>query len=100
MSIDELIQEEVRYAKTVEETKIKAKNIMANAEKEAEKIIEKASDKRHIREELENEEKKVKEEAKKIISKYEKKAASLNKVSPKEIQKSVDYIIAEVLKFE
>ena len=43
MSIEELIQEEARYAKTVEETKIKAKNIMANAEKEAEKIIEKAS---------------------------------------------------------
>jgi len=100
MSIEELIKEERKSIKKIEESKIEAEKKIADAQKEAKKIMDKATKKEYVQEYIENEEKKVKVEAKKIVDKYKKEMPRIRKVPPNKVQKVMAVILDEVLKFE
>ncbi len=95
-----MIEEERKSIKIIEEAKIEAEKRIAYAQKEAKKIIDQATKKEYVQEYLENEEKKVKVEAKKILDKCKKEVPRIRKVPPKKLQKAMDLILSEVLKNE
>jgi vacuolar-type H+-ATPase subunit H len=98
MSIELLIEEERKSIKQIEDATTKAEKRLADSQKEAQKILDQAIKKEFIQKYLQKEEEKVNEEAKKVLNKYKKDVAKIEKIPSNKIQKMVDRILNEVLK--
>lgn len=98
MSIEELIEEERKGVRLIEEAKAKAERMLAEARRKAEEIMAQATKRELIESRIRGEEKKALEEAEKIKQKYLQEASRLQSTSENSIQKAVETVLKEVLK--
>ncbi len=98
MSIEILIEEERKSMKKIEDAKVQAEKIKAEAQKEAKNILDHAIKKEYIQEYIEKEEKKVNEEAEKTLDNFKKEMVKVKKLPPKKIERAIDEILNGVFK--
>jgi len=97
---DELIEEERKAMRLIDEAKAKADQIVSEAKKKAQSLIDKATKTEHIQAILKREEEKVKKEAERILEDYRKRLSKFREIREDSIRKAVDLVVREVLKFE
>lgn len=97
MSIEELIEEERRGVRLIEEAKAKAEKMLAEARRKAEEIMAQATKRELIEARIKGEEKKALEEAEKIKEKYLQEASRLRSASEELIQRAAEMVLKEVL---
>ena len=100
MDILDLIEEEKKAGKSLEEVKLKANKILNDAKKEAEIMIEKASREKYFQDFIDK--KTVEIEEKKIIfsNQYEDECKNLKKRAEPKINQVVDFVLGKVLGVE
>jgi V/A-type H+-transporting ATPase subunit G/H len=97
---DELIEEERKAIRLIEEAKAKAEKIVAEAKKKAQSLIDKATKTEHIRAMLKEEEEKAKGEAEGILEEYRRRLTRFREVPESSIMDAADLVVREVLRFE
>jgi vacuolar-type H+-ATPase subunit H len=97
---DELIEEELKAMRLVEEGKTKAEKIISEARKKAQTLIDKATKTENIQAMIAEEEKKTKKEAKKILDNYQKESLKFHEIPEKSFSKAVELSVNEVLHIE
>lgn len=97
---DELIEEELKAMRLVEDGKAKAGKIISEARKKAQTLIDKATKTENIEAMIAEEEKKSKKEAKKILANYQKDALRFREIPEKSFLKAVELSVNEVLHIE
>ena len=100
ISIDELIEEEFKATRSIEESKKTAEEIISKAKKKAQEHIDQATKTENITSILKKEEEKTNKEAEKILEEYKKKIAKYQKIPQKAFDQALDLAVKEVLKFE
>ena len=98
MSIEILIEEERKSMKKIEDAKVQAEKIKAEAQKEAKNILDHAIKKEYIQEYIEKEEKQVNKEAEQTLDNFKKEMTKIKKLSPKKIERAIDEILNGVFK--
>ncbi|MGC8849181.1 MAG: hypothetical protein ACP5QI_01760 [Candidatus Bathyarchaeia archaeon] len=97
---DELMEEERKAIRLIEEAKAKAEKIVSEAKKKAQSLIDKATKTEHIKAMLKEEEDKAKMEAEKILEEYRRKLSRFKVVPESSLMEAADMVVEEVLRFE
>jgi len=99
MSLDivELIEEEKRAEKTLEEAKKKADEIQENARKRAMEIVEKAQKDTFFQDFIDKRIREIDERKKMVLKQFEDECEKLAKKAEKNLSKVVDFALEKVL---
>lgn len=97
MSIEELIEEERKGVRLIEESRAKAEKMLVDARRKAEEIMGQATKRELIEARIKGEEKRALDEAEKVKEKYLQAASKIQSTSEKLIQKAVEMVLKEVL---
>ncbi len=100
MSISVLIEAELEAMKRIEEAKKRAEKIIEEAKKEAERIKDINVILGRVSKYVEEEEKKIKEEAKKLYNEYLKKTEKIKAIPLSKLEEIANKIVMEVLGLE
>ncbi|MEM2122821.1 MAG: hypothetical protein QXE79_04210 [Candidatus Bathyarchaeia archaeon] len=97
---DELIEEERKAMRLIEEAKAKAERIVSEAKKKAQTLIDKATKTEHIKAILMEEEDKARREAEEILEDYRRRLSRFMGIPESSIIEAADLVVEEVLRFE
>ncbi len=98
--LDELIEEELKATRLVEESKTKVEQILKDARSKAQKLIDQATKTENIQAVVKEEEEKAKSEAERIVKSYRKRVSKFREIPEASFDKAAEFAVKEVLKFE
>jgi len=97
LDIVDLIEEEKKAEKTLEEARVRANKILGDAKKMAEEIVEKAMRGTFFQDFIDKRTSEIDEKKKKILGQFEDECENLDKKAEANLNKVVDFILEKVL---
>ena len=100
MSVNELIEEERKAIRMVEDARAKSEKIISEARERARETVSKVTKREFLDARLKEEEESAQVDAEAIEKMYQADTAKIRQVPEEQIQRAVSFVLREVLKTE